>query len=535
MGNSLKKNVVIFLMSLVCSVAASGALATEARQVVLYPTDVTAAGDFAYLRDSVRLMLASRLSAFAGGEVRFEDDVRKERDFTFYRVMSSIVSTKDGVELSVKAFKPSEENSLQFQSVANDSTGIIKALDALVEDVRTTIFQVEQPKIPVKEAENEKTNENIVDLGTTHPDRMYKITSGFGLSISQDEFISQSDLEVKVTEKYKSMALPVRAKGMTAGDIDGDLHDEIIISTNTKLYIYQLRDKKIELLDTVSLPGQTKVHAVNVADLDNNGQMEIYLSSTIKELPRSSVLEWHPATGVKWLYENVYWYLRPVVIPGEGVVLAGQQSGVSGMTEPGIYRLTAETGGKYRAGERLFLPESVDLFDFVFADLDGDKVVEVVTINRKEQLQVYNAALKLLYTSPAGFGGRELLEEYTAPIRLVVTDFDDDGYHDILLVDNELYSPEMMNKTRLYKNGQVRGLGWDGAGFVEVWHTNLFPNSIVDFQFYLTPKVGENTQGRLFIVDPEKGGLLEGFLLGMGGSRLSVYGMDFISKRTQKQ
>ncbi|WP_083907266.1 FG-GAP-like repeat-containing protein [Desulfocapsa sulfexigens] len=529
MDSSLKKSVVIFLMSLVCSVATTAVFATEVRQVVFYPTDVSDAGDFAYLRDSVRLMLASRLSAVAGGEVRFEDGVNKGRDFTFFRVMSSVVSTKEGIRLSVKAFKPSEDVSLQFQSMANESTEIMKALDVLVEDVGTMLFQVEPPKAIIREPEKEE--KDVADMGTSHPDRVYKSTSGFGLSINQDEFVSQTEVEVKATERYKSKVLPFLAKCMTAGDIDGDLHDEIIVSTNTKLYIYRLRDEKIELLDTVALPGGLKVHAVNVADLDNNGVMEIYLSSTRKEEPRSSILEWHPVTGVKWLYENVYWYLRPVNIPGEGVVLAGQQSGVSGMTAPGIYRLTAGEGGKVAVGERFSLPESVDLFDFVFADFGGDKMVEVATINKKEQLQVYNSDLKLLYTSPSGFGGKELLKEYTAHIRLVVSDFDNNGHDDILIVDNELYSPEMMNKTRLYKNGQVRGLSWDGVGFAEVWHTNLFPNSIIDFQFFSTSKIDGVGIGRLFIVEPEKGDLLEKIFLGAGGSRLSVYGMNFIPKR----
>jgi len=281
------------------------------------------------------------------------------------------------------------------------------------------------------------------------------------------------------------------------------------------------------------LPGELQVHAVNVADLDKNGVMEIYLSSTRHKEARSFVLEWHPTNGTKWLYKNVYWYLRPLVIPGEGLVLAGQQSGFSGeMMTSGIYRLTIHQGEEISKGEHLLLPGSANLFDFVFADLDGDKLSEVVTINRKEQMQVYSSALELLYTSPSGFGGRELLEEYTAPIRLVVTDFDNNGKDDILLVDNELYSPKMLKNSRLYRNGQVRGLGWDD-GFVEMWHTNLFSNGIIDFQFFAAPQEDGSAQGRLFVVEPEDATMLENIFLGMGGSRLSVFGMSFISMKSQ--
>ena len=532
MCNSFKKCVTIFFLLLSCLLAVTGAQAGGAKEVVFYPTDVSDAGDFAYLRDSVRLMLASRIAPVAGGEVRLEKAMKKGRDFSSYRIMSRVATTQNGIELSVKAFRPSEESSVQFQSLAKSNKEIMTALDVLVKDVAKVLFQVAEPQ-KIDEKTDKKGGKDL-DIGSTHPDRIYKTTMGFGLSISQDEFISQTELEVKATERYKSAVLSALSKGMTAGDIDGDGHDEIIIATNTKLYIYQLKNKKIQLLDTVSLPGELQVHAVNVADLDQNGLMEIYLSSTRKKQPRSFVLEWHPTTGVKWLYENVYWYLRPITIPGEGVVLAGQQSGVSGMMEAGIFRMRVHKGEKVLGGDRLVLPGSVNLFDFVFADLDGDKQSEIATLNKKEQLQVYSADLQLLYTSPAGFGGRELLEEYTAPIRLVVTDFDNDGKSDLLLVDNELYSPKMMSKSRLYRNGQVRGLGWDD-GFVEMWHTNIFSDSIVDFQFFSSPQPDGTVQGRLFIVEPEAGGLLQNYLLGMGGSRLSVFGMSFLSKKDQEQ
>jgi len=93
-----------------------------------------------------------------------------------------------------------------------------------------------------------------------------------------------------------------------------------------------------------------------------------------------------------------------------------------------------------------------------------------------------------------------------------------------------------MNKTRLYRNGQVRGLLWDGGGFFEMWHTNIFPNSVLDFQFHSSVEVTEaatTVKGRLFVVEPEKGDLLEGFIFGLGGNRLSVYGLDFISKGSE--
>jgi len=524
--------VILFLFFLF-PVAANTAQVAESRSVVFYPTDVTEAGDMAYLRESLRLMLASRLASVAGGEVRLEKKMVKERDLAFYRVKSRLLSTANGIKLVVESFRPHEDNPIYFQSVANDGAGLMTGVDVLVADMGKSLFSVPDSSATKKELEDKKASD--VDLSTSHPDKIFKVRKGLGLSIEQDDFIAQVAIEVRTTERFKSEVLPVRSKGMTAGDIDGDSYDEILIATNRKLYIYKLEDLRIHHLETISLPGNIKVHALNVADLNNNGLMEIYISSTRDNDPRSFVLEWSPATGVEWLYENVYWYLRPISIPGEGMVLAGQKGGVDGGTQPGIYRMLFESDKKIRGDETFYIPESINLFDFVFADLDGDKLPEVVTLDKKEQLKVYNSALKLLYTSPAGFGGKELSwGGMTAPIRLVVTDFDNDGNQDIIVVDNELYSPKMMNKTKLYRNGQVRGLLWDMDTFIEMWSTNLFPNSVIDFQFISSAanvKTGADMRGRLFIVEPEKGDLLGGFLPGGGGNRLSVYGMEFISKK----
>ena len=531
MRNSLKKCSVILFLFLVFPIAAIAAQTKETGPIVFYQTDVTEAGDLAYLRDSLRLMLASRIASVAGGEIRLEEKMVKGRDFAFYRVMSRLANTQDGIKISVEAFKPSGESPMQFQSVAQNSAGLISALDLLVADVGKSLFKSQDS--PEVERSLEK-KESEIDISTSHPDRAFKANRGFGLSIEQDEFIAEMAVEVRTTERFKSEYYPVQSKGMTAGDIDGDSLDEVLVAINTKLYIYQLQDLKIKHLDTISLPGGLSVHALNVADIDNNGLMEIYISSTRKDEPRSFILEWHPVKGVKWLAENVSWYVRPMDIPGEGQVLTGQQNGVGGQIQPGVYRLTLEPDGEITKGERFSLPDSIKLFDFVFADLNGDKFPETVIINKKEQVKVFNSALELLYTSPTGFGGRELAPKgLTVPIRLVVTDFDDDGNQDILIVDNELYSPKIMSKTRLYRNGQVRGLVWDADGFIEMWHTNLYPDSIIDFQLLALTgdaKTGANVTARLFIVEPEKGDLLEGFFLGSGGNRLSVYGMEFISK-----
>jgi len=526
MQRFFRKTVLILLFCLL--LPGGSVFATQGDKVVFYPTDVSEAGELAYLRESVRMMLASRLSGMAGIQPQFKEKITAGT--AGYRVQSRLVSTENGVTVSASVLSPSSTIPIPFKVTVAEDSLVMKALEELVDKMAESLFDVKAKVVSAPIASKPAAATNF---HTPHPDRQVKENSGFGLSITQDEFIAQMAVEVTATERYKSTVLSYRARGMSAGDLDGDSLDEILIATNTTIHILQLRDKRIHPLTTIALPGLLQVHALNVADLNNNGVMEIYVSATRKGDARSFVLEWHPEAGVTWLHKEVPKYVRPIRLPGKGTVLAGQSGGLEGGAIAGIYQLSLQAGKEIVTGELLPVPESVNLFEFVFADLEGDGVPEVVAINKKEELKVFNSNLELLYTSPAGFGGRELVEGLNPPIRLVVTDFDADGSDDILLVDNELSSPKMMKKSKYYKNGQVRGLLWDKDLFLEMWRTNIFQKAISDFQFLTLPEAegsSNSVEGRLFIVEPAKGNSLEGLLLGGGATRLSVFGMEFTPK-----
>ncbi len=512
-----------------CFFISGAAWAAQGEKVIFYPTDVSDAGELAYLADSVRLMFASRLANIAGVQPVNEKEQPGSAK-SCYRVQSVLVSTDKGTTVSALVYSPGSAASVQFQATSPEGEHIMQLLDELVAEIGEVVFDVKKEVIHQEKPMKKKV---ATDFYTPHPDRQIKENSGFGLSIDQDEFVAQMAVEVENSERYKGEVYSYQTRAMSAGDLDGDAMDEILLATNDKIYVYQLRNQRIYPLAAIPLPAKLKVHGLNVADLNHNGTMEIYLSCTKNNDPTSFILEWHPETGLKWLSEWIPLYIRPIRVPGQGVILAGQRGGLEGEPRDGIYTLVIKDDGQVATDTLLAVPDGVNLFAFVFADLEGDKVPEVVAITVKEELVVYNGNMDRLYTSPSGFGGREARDGLNPPIRMVATDFDMDGRDDILLVDNELFSPEMLSESRYYENGQVRGLLWDKDLFLEMWHTNVFTKSIVDFQFLPIPsKKGATTSdGRLFIVEPAKGNSLQGLLFNDGGSRLSVYGMHFVPKR----
>ncbi len=535
------------LLFFLCLFLSAGALsASEGEDVVFYPTDVSQAGELAYLRDSIRMMLASRLSGVAGIQPRFED-VDGGKVVKYFRIQSRVVADGQKVSITAAVVEPSGGSPLSFQANAVDSTQIMEAVDDLVAQLGEAFFDVKSKPAQTSVASKATV---VSDFHTPHPDRQLKENSGYGLAIYQEG----DDETVRATGLHKSPFMPNKVKGMTAVDLDGDGLVEIIIASDGKLTIYQMRHNQIQHLDVVPLPKNLRINGVNVADLNGNGLMEIYVSATRVERIASLVLEWSPVAGVSWLQKDIPRYLRPMVLPGEGVVLLGQKRGVEELITPGVYRMSVGENGKLQDGTPLSIPDSVNLFEFVFADTNGDGSSEIVVINKKRQIEIYSSGLELLFTTEAGYGGRDLFfglskeeleveklsgidgrladrELVYVPIRLIAADVNGDGGDEIIFVENERYSSGFLADTLLYRNGVVRMLTWDGGGLVELFHTNTILNSITDFQLIVDAKgLNGAAGGQLFVVEPVKSDALTTLTIGQRKSRVLAYDLEFTRK-----
>lgn len=536
--------VLILLLSLPLSSAVAGA--SEGDEVVFYPTDVSQAGELAYLRDSVRMMLACRLAGMAGIQPRLEAEASGKGE-KYYQVQSRIVLDGKEVRISASVLNPSSSSPLVFQATGTDSTRVMGAIDDLAAQLGEAFFEVKAQ--PAQSTAKEKVVV-VNDFHTPHPDRQLKENSGYGLAVYQEG----NEGTVRATGLHKSPFLSTRVQAMTAADLDGDGLVEILLASDGKLTIYQLRHNLIQHFAVVPLAGGLRVNGLNVADLNGNGLMEIYVSATRGERIASLVLEWSPDAGVSWLAKDVPSYLRTMLLPGEGVVLLGQKRGVEDLVAAGVFRMHYGANGELEDGELLAIPRSVNLFEFVFADTNGNGSSEVVVINKKWQIEIYNTELDLLFTTESGYGGRDLffglskleLEEEKmtgidvrpedrdyvyVPIRLIAADVNGDGRDEIIFVENERYSSGFLADTLLYRNGVVRMLTWDSGGLVELFRTNTILNSITDFQLLMEAgKKNGSSSGQLFIVEPVRSDALTTLTIGQRKNRVLVYDLEFLLK-----
>jgi len=550
-------------------------------RLVFSTFDISSAGNYAYLRDGIKSMLASRLAAT--DRVIVLDRTFSEKELISlknrqpailggsemlaadYLVTGSLYGLKTGMNIQVVLYPfTADKEILHFEAIVKNPENMIIDVEKLSAEIAQSAFgyQAVDPATAKTPAEGGGSSGFI----TVHPEAAYKKSVHSGVVVGA----AGSSVQVIAGGGKRSLTLAKEIRAFAVGDVDGDALDEIVVLVGNSLEMYKIDGKKITKVATASLPPAIECHAINMADLDHSGRMKIYISSTEGLNISSLIVDWDKGKGFRVVTENIPWYIRPVLVPGKGWRLAGQKRG-AGKTElvkAGIYLLDLSGGTVPSAGERLPLPDGVNLFDFVFADLDGDGAPETVAIDKKERLQVFNRANELLWVSKKSFGGSLIylgpsragavnqqdrrnftLDEDTqrelifVPGRLVVADVDNDGRQEIVVNENTLSSLSISDKLRIYNDGVIVGLAWDGSALNEAWRTGTFRGYIAGFGFSVLAKPGEagqntKTAGKkmevgLYVGHLPRSGTFVGLLPGTGETQLTAYDLQFSSGKAK--
>jgi len=238
-----------------------------------------------------------------------------------------------------------------------------------------------------------------------------------------------------------------------------------------------------------------------------------------------------------------------VNVPGTGLVLLGQAAGLTPVVE-GIYVLSMKDGSLSRQ-ERLPLPAKVNLFNFAYADLDGDGKKEVVALDESFKLQVLRGG-SVSWKSEERFcgtkryiggeprmmpgtnrsrsnevdGAGELYKETYIPSRILVADVDHDGSDDIILNLNPSTLTTVMPRLTQYTSGTLVGLKWNGLGLEEMWRTRKIDGYVVDYQAKSQAmKLKDKAEDELFIGVVLNSGTLES--LTSDESTVVIYPFEF--------
>lgn len=565
---------ILFFSLTSVSSAAFGKTDAVAEKVIFSVFDVTSAGKYSYLRDGVQSMLISRLSATNGIEildqklaadelVKIKDNIVAGKDVPVeleadYLVTGALFAVAKGLNVQIVFYPLSPTKKIvRFSVIAENDTMIFSRVDELTEDIAAKVFGYEKY---LSGARAEKDSQiGAKGFVTIHPEVAYKK----GLYAGSVVDIGDSAIKVSAEGVKRTANLPKNMIAMARGDVDGDGIPELAILFARELRLFHVVGRGVKEIAKTKLEHSVKVHAINMADLDGNGKMEIYLSATKNLYISSLIMEWDKTDGFRTVKQYIPWYIRPINHPVKGMILAGQGRGINrtDLLKEGVFQLALNDKNKFEAAGEIVLPRSVNLFDFIYADIDGDAVFETVTIDQREKLRIYDQENGLIWVSNEKYGGSKTYigpsqgeaidrnqdtnlssnedsdrDLFFVPGRVIAVDLDSSGKQNIVVVSNVDSSFNFFNKLRMYDGGSVVGLTWNGSALVEIWRTGRHSGYIADFDFFLTRDMTTGVKEKkglasLYIGQIPNSGTIESLIPGSAHSKLTIYQLGFSLKK----
>lgn len=531
MINWKQKTSISFITLLFCLLWVGITLAAESnKSVAILPFKLNAPPDKQYLQEGLRDMLGSRITSETGSVIipktKVDNALQKAGGMlvaknmgTFaknvgadYLVFGTITALGGGISIDASVFSAALAPDQAVQNFLGSATAneqIMQTIDSLSWDIIEKFFDKKRPASLAAPAQQAAPAKGDSSFTTAHPDKTF-MSSGGGFSIrGSRNFV-----------KTRTFDMDLRA--LDVGDVDGDGQEELVLASRSEVQVFRRDGTRLNIIDTLKMDNRYQVHNVNCADLNGNGRDEIYISAADPRIPGSKAVEWDGAKFVD-LFNEARWYVKPINIPDMGLVLIGQSTGLLPV-EPGLYHLTLN-GKVLVRQERLPIPNNVNLFNFAYADLDGDGQHEIIALDDSFKLMVIKGGT-MVWRSQERFGGTKRFlggdpnmkpgtshsrndevdgigdkyKEIYVPSRILISDVDKDGVDDIILNRNPETLTTVVPRLIQYQSGTMVGLRWNGLGLEEMWRTRKIDGYIVEYQAKSqVMKLGTDAEDELFI------------------------------------
>ena len=345
-----------------------------------------------------------------------------------------------------------------------------------------------------------------------------------------EEFFGVSKKEVSI-----EVNLPIGVTLLTAGDVDGDNKQEILLSTGNDVRIYIPGADLQPALGGIYIKGsKDEDHLwIDTIDLNRNGRDEIIVTSMKKKLETEDVLREgsdtatlataRSAGAVSSIYELedgkfILLYKGNLFMRKLGNELIAQAYSKNEGFSGNVFNVIWE--GEYKRGSSLNLPKGINIYDFVYID-DPRLGKLVLAYDERGYLNLYDDKDISLWRSKNNTGG--FITTFKKSSSSLFIDKGEWAIKDrLFLRDREVLIIKRIPFLDLvkgfgFRRSQIKNLWWNGISMEEGILIDNIRGSILDYAL-----VGDKI---IVLVSPMLGVKPENILKGENplGSILYIY------------
>jgi len=499
----------------------------ETYKVAILPFKINAAEDLTYLQEGILDMLTSRIAledkilviekdlcrkAYERYNGNIKEETAREIGSELgvdYILFGSITIFGNSASLDAKIVDlQGRKPTVTVYDQSRGMDGIIPKINEFATSINDKIFGRAEIEVASEPSASQITQPQVSQPSITEMnpelmipkeelDRDFSIIEREKAKTTLKGFIDTG--EARKGNFWKSRTFTFQITGMDVGDVDKDGNNEIVFTTDEgKICIYRYLKGTIILVKEIEGKSYNNLISVDVADINNNGIGEIFISNLNKNLLSSFVLEWNGKDFVP-IAEDIRWYLRVIKRPQRDPVLVGQKKGLDEPFMRGIY-LLRWTGNGYEEAGVITSSDKTDIYGFTYGDVNGDGVDDFLVLGEDDRLRVIAKGGSEQWRSDEHFGGSlsyvhgartgeeadwssKVTEEnrrYLQP-RVLLCDLDGDETPEVLVIQNRSTVSRIVKRYRYYGSGHIYSLSWDGLGLAENWKTRKISGYLPDF------------------------------------------------------
>ncbi len=300
--------------------------------------------------------------------------------------------------------------------------------------------------------------------------------------------------------RLRSTALPYDMVDFAVGDFSGSGRTEIAVLGDHNLYIYDWNGGKMQEKASVSLGLSNQAFILRKIPLAGRGEKLVVTTFSENDNRPVSFIYAFDGSALREYTKPAYYFLNVVFMaPSYAPTLVAQGWDSVKLFRSGVYFANTD-GGTVTLGGKVNLPSGGNVFNFAWLPAgsqgDGDKLM---MFSPEERITVYGQSRQRIHQTMDKFSGSsvgmvhykgieglgvdkkyQIPSHYYAPMRLNVADLEGRGEYVVLVNKPVSTASEIFENYRMFPQGEIHALYWDGVGLGLKWKTRRIRGSVVN-------------------------------------------------------